>query len=91
MPHLISDITPIDHHTRMPEYDSPCTSRIHWFYLAGVHCTISEPQHLNAFESIEGLLNTEIEEPLPAHFWEQFDTPSLWNLYWTEAAAYSGG
>jgi hypothetical protein len=59
--------------------------------LAGVHFTISEPEPLNAFESIQQLLNTEIEEPLPAYFWEQSDTPSPWKLYWMEAATYGGG
>jgi len=47
---------------------------------------------LNAFESIDGLLNTEVDDIcLPAYFWEQSDNPYPWNLYWTEAAAYRGG
>jgi hypothetical protein len=69
LPDVISDITPIDHHTWMLEYDSQCTSRTNWFHLAGVHCTISEPEPLKACQSIEGLLDAEIEEPLPAYFW----------------------
>jgi hypothetical protein len=41
---------------------------------------------------MEGLLNIEVDDPcLPAYFWEQSDTLSLWNLYWMEAAAYRGG
>jgi hypothetical protein len=53
---------------------------------------LSEPEPLNAFESIEGLLNIEVDDVyLPAYFWEQSDTPSPWNLYWTEAAVYGGG
>jgi hypothetical protein len=75
----------------MLQYDSQCTSRLNWFCLAGVYCTISAPEPLNACESIERLLNTEIEESPPAYFWEQSDTPSPWNLYWTEAAAYRRG
>jgi hypothetical protein len=76
----------------MPEYDSQCTTRTNWFHFAGTHCTLSEPEPLNGFESIKGLLNTELDNVyLPAYFWEQSDTPSPWNLYWTEAAAYGGG
>ena len=53
---------------------------------------MSEPEPLNAFQSIEGLLNTEVDDLiLPAYFWEQSDVPSPWNIYWTEAAAYGGG
>jgi hypothetical protein len=76
----------------MRRYDSNCTSRTNWFDLAGTHCALSEPEPLNAFESIEGLLNTEVDDIcLPAYFWEQSDVPSPWNIYWTEAAAYGGG
>jgi hypothetical protein len=75
----------------MLEYDSQCTSRTNWFHEAGTHCTNSEPGPGNTFVCIEGLMNSEIEEPLPAYFWEQSDTPSPWNLYWTEAAACGGG
>jgi len=47
---------------------------------------------LNAFESIEELFNTEVDDLiLPAYFWEQSDVPSPWNIYWTKAAAYGGG
>jgi hypothetical protein len=53
---------------------------------------LSEPEFLNAFESIEGLLNIEVEDIcLPAYFWEQSDVPSPWNLYWIEAATYGRG
>jgi len=76
----------------MQKYDSNCTSRTNWFDLAGTHCTLSEPEPLNVFESIDGLLNTEVDDlGLPAYFWEQSDIPSPWNLYWTEAAADGGG
>jgi hypothetical protein len=82
LPDLISEITPIDHHIRMQKYDSNCTSRTNWFDLAGTHCTLSEPEPLNTFESIEGLLNTEVDNIcLPAYFWERSDTPYPWNLY----------
>ena len=74
----------------MQKYDSNCTTRTNWFDLAGTHCTLSEPEPLNAFESIEGLLNTEIDDLcLPAYFWEQSDTLSPWNLYWT-VPGYTG-
>ena len=47
---------------------------------------------MNAFESIDGLLNTQADNLiLPAYFWEQLDVSSPWNMYWTEAAAYGGG
>jgi hypothetical protein len=48
-PDLISETTPIDRHTRMKKYDSNCTSRKNWFDLAGIHCTLSEPEPLNDF------------------------------------------
>jgi hypothetical protein len=92
LPDLISETTPIAHHTRMQMYDSNCTSRTNWFDLAGTHCTLSEPEPLDTFESIEGPLNTEVDDTcLSAEFWEQPDTPSPWNLYGTEAAPYGGG
>jgi hypothetical protein len=76
----------------MQKYDSNCTSRTNWVDLAGIHCTLSEPEPLNAFESIEGPLNIEVDDiVLRTYFWEQSDVPSLWNLYWTEAAASGGG
>jgi hypothetical protein len=76
----------------MQKYDSNCTSRTNWFDLAGIHCSLSEPEPLNTFESIEGLLNIEVDDIfLPAYFWEQSDTLSPWNLYWTEATANGGG
>jgi hypothetical protein len=53
---------------------------------------LSESEPLNTFKSIEGLLNTEVDDIcLPTDFWEQSDVPSPWNLYWAEAAAYGGG
>ena len=53
---------------------------------------MSKPEPSNAIESIEGLLNTEVDDLIsPAYFWEQSDIPSPWNIYWTEAAAYGGG
>jgi hypothetical protein len=92
LPDLISETTPTDHHIPMREYDSNCTSRTNWFDFAGTHCTLSKPEPLNTFKSIEGLLYTEVDDIcLPAYFWEQSDTPFPWNLYWTEAATYGGG
>lgn len=53
---------------------------------------MSEPEPLHFFETIEGLLNTEVDDlTLPAYCQEQSDIPSTWNVYWTEAAAYGGG
>ena len=50
-----------------------------------------EAEPLNAFESIEGLWNTDVGDLiLPAYFWEQSDVPSPWIIYWTAAAAYGG-
>jgi len=65
---------------------------MHWFDLGGTLCSLSELEPLNAFESTEELLNTEVDNlVLPAYFWEQSDVPSHWNLYWTEAAALGRG
>jgi len=76
----------------MRAYNSNFTSRMNWSDLAGTHCSHSEPEPLNAFESIEGLLNTEVDDlVLPAYVWVQLDVPSPWNTYWTEALAYGGG
>jgi len=53
---------------------------------------LSEPEPLNAFESVEELPNSELDDVvLPVYFWEQSDVPSPWNIYWTEAAAYGEG
>jgi len=53
---------------------------------------MSEPEPLNTFESIEGLLNNQVDDlTFAAYFGEQSDIPSPWNTYWIEAAAYSGG
>jgi hypothetical protein len=53
----------------MQEYDGNGTSQTNWFDLAGTSCTLSEPEALNAFDSIEGLLNTEVDDIcLPASF-----------------------
>jgi hypothetical protein len=42
---------------------------MNWFDLAGTPCTLAEREPLNAFESIEGLLNTEVDDTcLPAYF-----------------------
>jgi len=92
LPDLISANTHIDRHFRMRKYDSNCTSRTDWFDLAGTQCSHSEPEPLNALQSIEGLSNTEVDDLiLPAYFWEQSDVPSPWDTYWTEAATYGGG
>jgi hypothetical protein len=62
----------------MQKYNSNCTSRTNWFDLAGTHCTLSEPEPLNAFKSIEGLLNTEVDNIcLPAYFGNNQILPSL--------------
>jgi len=92
LPDLISVSTLIDHHIRMHQYDSKCTSRTNWFDLAEVPCLVFEPEPLNVFESIEEILKTSFEEePLEAYFWEQSAVPSPWNIYWTDAAREGGG
>jgi len=92
LPDLISANTHIDPYIRMREYDSTCTSRTNWFDLARICCALSRHEPLNPFESVEGLLNTEVDDLiLPAFFWEQSDVPSPWNIHWVEAAAYGGG
>jgi len=91
-PDLISISTHINPHTPMSKYDSNSTSQTYWFDHAGICCSLSELEPLNAFETIEGLLNTEVDNLiLPAYFWKQSDVPSPWNVYWTEAAVYEGG
>ena len=58
----------------MREYDSNCTSRTNWLDLAGSHCLFSEAEPLNAFESIEGLLNTVVDDlTLLAYFCDILD------------------
>jgi hypothetical protein len=92
LPDMIFAPTLIDHYTRMQKYDSNCTSQTNWFDLAGVSCTLSEPEPMNPFKSIEGLLNIEVDDMcLPAYFWEKSEVPSSWNSYWTEGAAHGGG
>jgi len=76
----------------MQQYDSNCTSRTNWFDLAGTHCSLSEHEPYNAFQSMGELLNTEVDDvTLPAYFGEQSDVSSPWNTDWTAAAAYGGG
>jgi len=92
LPNLISTDTHIDPYIRMRECDSNCTSQTNWFNFAGTNYSLSEPEPLNILESIEGLLNTEVDNLiLPAYFWEQSNIPSPWNTCWTEVAAYGGG
>jgi len=92
LPDVISPNIRTDPYNRMQEYNSNCTSRTNWFDLARTHSSLSEPEPLNAFESMEGLTNTEVDTLiLPVYCWEQSDVPSPWNTYWTEAAAYRGG
>jgi len=92
LPDLISVSTPTDHHIRMPQYGSNCTSRTNWIDLAGTPCLVFEPEPLNAFESIETILAASLgEEPLEAYFWEQSAFSSPWNTYWTDAAREGGG
>jgi hypothetical protein len=74
----------------MTPYDTNHHGRINFFDLAGVPCTLFEPEPLNAFGSIDEILS-EPEEPLESFFWDQPDTPYPWNLYWTEAARDGGG
>ena len=76
----------------MPAYDAnrPTTSRINWFDLAGRTCQLSEPEPINAFDSIDAIIS-ETEEPLEAYFWDEPQTISPWNSYWTEAARNGGG
>jgi len=89
---LISANTHTNPHFRTREYNNNCTSQMNWFDLARTHCSRSEPESWNAFESIEGLLNNEVDDfILSAYFWEQSDIPSPWNTYRTEAAAHGGG
>ena len=82
LPDFISTNTPIVPHIPMRERDCNCTSQTNWFDCAGTHCSVSEHEPLNAFESIEGLLNTEVDDHiLPAVSSEQPDGPSAWNTY----------
>jgi hypothetical protein len=91
-PDLISISTLIDHHTRMHQYDSNCTSRNNWFDLAGTTCLVFEPEPLNSFESIQTLRRSSFEEEhLEAYLWEQSAVPSPWNTYSTDAAREGGG
>ena len=92
LPDLISVSTLTDHHIRMHQYDSECTSRTNWFDLAGTPWLVFEPEQLNAFESIEAILTAFFEEePIEVYFWEQSPVPSPWNTYWTDAARDGGG
>jgi hypothetical protein len=92
LPDLISISTLTDHHIRMHEYDSNCTSQTNWFDLAGIPCLVFEPEPLNTFESIEAILAASFqEEPLEAYFWEQSGVPYPGNTYWTDAAQEGGG
>jgi len=91
LPDLISVSTYMDHHARMQEYDSNCTSCMNWFVLAGTCYSLSEPEPHNSFESMEGLLNTAVDGlVLRADFWAQSDVPCPWNHHWTEGAPYGG-
>src|ERR1700681_2831848 len=74
----------------MTPYDTNNHGRINFFDLAGIPCTLFEPEPLNIFASIDEILN-EPEEPLEAYFWDQPNSPKPWNLYWTEAARNGGG
>jgi len=62
LPDLISISTHTDHHPGMLRYDSNCTSRTNWFYLASTPCLVFEPELLNAFRSIEAILTAMFEE-----------------------------
>jgi hypothetical protein len=92
LPDSLCVSTLTDHHIRMHQYDSNCTSRTNWFDLAGISCLVPEPEPLNALESIDAILTASLEEePLEAYFWEQSTVPSPWNTYWTDAAREGGG
>jgi len=92
LPDLISVYTHIDRHLGMQEYDGNHTSSTNLFHYGGTQCSISEQYPLNAFKSIEWLLNPEVDDfTSPADFWEQLDVPSPWNMDWTEDTAYRGG
>jgi len=68
-------------HSWVCKYDSNRNSPTTWFDFAGTHCSHCEPEPLNTFKSIEGLLNTEVDDlTLPAYFWERSDVPSPWNI-----------
>lgn len=89
---MISVNTHLNPQIRMQKYNSHCISRRNWFDLARAHCSFSEPQPLNPFESIKRCLTGEVDDlPLPAYCWEQSVIPSPWKIRWTEAAAYGGG
>jgi hypothetical protein len=76
----------------MQRYDSDCTSRTNWSYLAGISCVVFQPAPLNAIESIEAVLAATIkEELLEAYLFEQSNIPSPWNMYWSSAATEGGG
>lgn len=78
LPDSISVSTHIGPHTWMTEYDSDCISRSNWCDLVRVSCSISEPEPLNAFDSIGAILAERIEdELLEAAFWDQSAVPSL--------------
>jgi len=92
LPDLISVTTHMDHHIRMHQYDSNCTSQMNWFDLARIPCLVFEPERLNASESIEVISTVYFQaEPLENDFWEQSDVPSPWNTSWTDSAREGGG
>jgi len=89
---LRSVSTHTDHHIRMQNYDTNCTSGMNWFDLTKTPCLVFEPEPVNAFESMEAIVAATFEEePLEAYFWEQSPPPSPWNTYWTDAAREGGG
>jgi hypothetical protein len=91
LPDLISVSTPIYHHIRMHQYDSNCTFRTNLSDLTGIPSVVFIPAPVNAFESIEAMLEASFEEePLEAYFWEQSTVPSPWNTYWRDAAREGG-
>ena len=58
----------------------------------GTHQSLSDGEPWSNFQSIEGLLNAEVDDLiLPASVWEQTDVPSPWTIHFTEAATYNGG
>jgi len=91
LPDVISISTLTEHHIRMPEYDTNCTSRMNWFDIARTPCLVFEPEPLSAFDSIDAEHTaTFVEEPLEAYVWEQSIVPSPSNTYWTDAAREVG-
>jgi len=87
LPDLIFIITLINHQCQTQQYNSNCTSRTNWLYLARLPWTVFEPVLFDTFQSIKAnFIATFEEEPLKVYFWEQSDIPSPASMYWTDSA-----